>query len=328
MVASLAASVLCVVTARRTVRVERAWRLAMAIGMLGLFVGTTGSTIDKVVSPIPSDGPSLADIGLFSLPIAALFALSCFARAPEGQRRHAPAVLVLDCLAVIASLLVVISLTGFGRAFSVNAAGSFAYVSQIAYLGLNFALIVVVPTLWLARRVSRFLRLQLALLGLGLLILAASNCLYIYGTVTGSPETDFSRFGYILGPIVIMMAASTTAAGATASSATAVLLRRALMTLPYFVVAFAGVVVAFSFIIRHELDPAALTLGWFISIVVLARQVFILREDNARLNDLTAAQFELIYLAEHDPLTGIANRSCFDRHLAQALSASKNAVNR
>ena len=76
MVASLAASVLCVVTARRTVRVERAWRLAMAIGMLGLFVGTDAvSTIDKVVSPIPSGSPSVADIGLFSLPIAALFAI-------------------------------------------------------------------------------------------------------------------------------------------------------------------------------------------------------------------------------------------------------------
>jgi diguanylate cyclase (GGDEF)-like protein len=94
--------------------------------------------------------------------------------------------------------------------------------------------------------------------------------------------------------------------------------------MPYFVVAFAGVVVAFSFIIRHELNPTALALGWFVSMVVLARQVFILKEDNDRLNDLTAAQLQLIYRAEHDTLTGIANRSCFDRHLAQALSASQN----
>ena len=55
----------------------------MAIGMLGLFVGTTGSTMDKVVSPIPSDSQYQgADIKLFSLPIAALLGCcSCFAHA-------------------------------------------------------------------------------------------------------------------------------------------------------------------------------------------------------------------------------------------------------
>jgi diguanylate cyclase (GGDEF)-like protein len=121
-----------------------------------------------------------------------------------------------------------------------------------------------------------------------------------------------------------MMAASTTASSATTSATTAVFLRRALMSLPYCVVAVAVAAVAFGFVIRKELDPMALTLGWSISIVVLARQLFILREDRAKLDELASAQAGLVYLAEHDPLTGVANRSYFDRHLAQALQANKH----
>ena len=109
-----------------------------------------------------------------------------------------------------------------------------------------------------------------------------------------------------------------------ASATTAVFLRRALMSLPYVAVAVAVAAVAFGFVIKKELDPMALTLGWSISIVVLARQVFILRQDRAKLDELASTQSGLVYLAEHDPLTGVANRSYFDRHLAQALQANKH----
>jgi diguanylate cyclase len=324
LIASLTAAGICWRTARQTMGTERAWRLGMATGMGGWFAATAFWTIYQNIFHTQLSSPSLADIGFFSLPISALFALACFAREPRSERRHVRVVLLLDCVAVIGSLLVVIWLTDAGEMFSANAGWNLAHGLAIAHLALNFVLVVFVLMLWLARRVSESLRVQLALLGLGLLILAVSNFLYMYPGATGSHETDFSRFGYIVGPVVIMMAASTTASSATTSATTAVFLRRALMSLPYCVVAVAVAAVAFGFVIRKELDPMALTLGWSISIVVLARQVFILREDRAKLDELASAQAGLVYLAEHDPLTGVANRSYFDRYLAQALQANKH----
>ncbi len=84
LIASLTAAGICWRTAHQTIGTERAWRLGMATGMGGWFAATSFWTIHQQVFQTRLSSPSLADIGFFSLPIAALFALALHcARAPR-----------------------------------------------------------------------------------------------------------------------------------------------------------------------------------------------------------------------------------------------------
>ena len=101
LIASLTAAGICWRTARQTMGTERAWRLGMATGMGGWFAATAFWTIHQNIFHTQLSSPSLADIGFFSLPISALFALACVAREPRSKRRHVRVVLLLDYVAVI-----------------------------------------------------------------------------------------------------------------------------------------------------------------------------------------------------------------------------------
>jgi diguanylate cyclase (GGDEF)-like protein len=331
--AGIAAAVLCLGRAGRSEGPERTWRLLMGVGMAGWSVGQAfwsyGQIFDKTA--LPSPGP--ADIGYLTMPVFALPALLALAAAhpipTEGAgRKRAWAVFVLDGMIVVSSLFVVTWATALGAVVHGEAPDRVAFLVALAYPSTDLALVVIVLLLAVTRWVPQPLRPQLWLLGSGLVGLSASDSIFAYVVSTGRETMPpVTNAGFIAGPLLIAIAAlvrSDPAPDAVGSARADRRVERAHLFLPYALVVLMTVTVLVQYLLGGEIDRVE---RWAVGIVVgmvLLRQVVTLVENQALLERLQATQAELAYRAQHDPLTGLANRDLFNDRLSGAMDRHRH----
>jgi diguanylate cyclase (GGDEF)-like protein len=91
------------------------------------------------------------------------------------------------------------------------------------------------------------------------------------------------------------------------------------MVLPYVPVTI-GLVVTVSLVIRDgSLDPVLYLLGVAVMVLVIARQFLALRDNSVLTRELLGREQQLAYLAFHDSLTGLANRTLFYDRVGHAV---------
>ncbi len=320
--AGLSAALACAFTARRRTGVDRRWRVLMAIALGGWSAGQAIWSWYQIFADTPLPSPSLADVGYFTLPVFAFAALLVLAKegqaggAPERVRRRSHWVLVLDGLVVVGSLFIVTWSTALGATVRAGAPNPFAFAVAIGYPLTDLILVVIVVLLLAAYRGRRP---QLVPLGLGLVGISVSDSIYAYVVASGeSTMAPIFNTGFVAGPALIAVAAFAQAPVRHRDSGR---YARAgewpYLLAPYLPVLAAGGVVLGQTIKLGAPLPVSVYVGMLVVVLVVIRQTIALRDNAELLRQVVDAQDRLTYLAFHDPLTGLANRTCFLDRLAE-----------
>lgn len=328
-----AAAVLCWVVARRTSGVERTWRYLMALGMGGWTVGQAFWSWYQIFSETPLPSPSVADVGYLTMPVFALPALLAFDAAPPTRhaaeaRAYDRAIFFLDGAIVVGSLFALTWATTLGAVVHAGSPNAPAFAVAIAYPLTDLVLVAIVVLLIATRRAPRPLRLQLWLLGSGLVAISASDSIFAYLVSSGADEMPpLTNAGFIAGPLLIAVAALTTADSHPVPKHARRLttMDRAHLLLPYMLVGVTGSVVAVQSALDDGIDAIETVLIWIVLILVLTRQVVTLLENAALLERLAVSQAELTHQAFHDHLTGVANRALLGDRLREAIERQRRS---
>jgi diguanylate cyclase (GGDEF)-like protein len=328
LIAGLLACGLCLWTAQRVRGPERHWRVLMGIGFAGWSIGQAFWSYYQIFSDTGLPSPSAADIGYLTMPVFALPALLSLAvqqRSPTAAsgRRRAWLVFTLDGLLVVGSLFILTWSTALGSVVHNGAPSTGEFVVAIAYPATDLALVVMVVLLAVTRWVPERLHLQLWLLGAGLVGISASDSIFAYLVSSGADvQPPATNAGFIAGPLLVAIAAlamdGPTRPDRRRQSERVV--DRAYLFLPYALVALTGAVLVGQSFFGVEIDAVEAWVAGLVFALVLARQMVTLVENNALLERVSAAQTELAFRAQHDPLTGLANRTLFAERLVSAMS--------
>jgi len=330
--AGLLACVLCLWTARNVEGPERHWRVLMGLGMGGWTIGQAFWSYYQIFTDDLLPSPSMADVGYLTMPVFALPALLSLAvreKSPTaaGGRRRAWVVFTLDGLLVVGSLFILTWSTALGSVVQKGAPTTGAFTVAIAYPVTDLCLVVIVVLLAVTRWVPQRYHLQLWLLGSGLVAISASDSVFAYLVSSDAKlQPPATNAGFILGPLLIALAA-TAVAGPPApvrSARAERLINRAYLFLPYILVGLTSAVLLGQSAFDAEIDTVEAWVAWIVIALVLARQMVTLVENNALLERVQAAQTELAFRAQHDPLTGLANRTLFGERLIDAMARHRN----
>jgi diguanylate cyclase (GGDEF)-like protein len=220
--AGIAAAAACLVVAQRVQGVERRWRRSMGLGMVGWSIGQSFWSYYQIFSDTPLPSPSWADVGYLMMPVGALPALLALAveprpETPDGFRRQESMVFSLDGLIIVGSLFILTWSTALGAVVDAGAPDRPAFGVAIAYPITDLMLVAIVVLFAVTRRVPPPYRLQLGVLGLGLVAISLSDSIFAYLVSSGADEMPpATNFGFIAGPLLIAVAALITADGAAA----------------------------------------------------------------------------------------------------------------
>jgi signal transduction histidine kinase len=233
----------CWITAGRYDGGQRWWRIWMGAAACGWAIGQVIWTWLQLYRGVGLPTPSLADAGYLTLPVFVLPALAAAVR--DGTATGVPrrAVTILDGLVIVGALFVLSWGTVLGPVARDGAAGPLAYAVAIAYPASDLLLTVIVVLLLVAAA-TPVNRVQLALLGSGLLALSLSDGVFAYRVSTGAdgmpPVADA---GFIAGFALVGLAALTPP-GETPAPAVRAEVRWGHLLLPYIpVIAMAALVV-------------------------------------------------------------------------------------
>ncbi|HEX6569499.1 MAG TPA: GGDEF domain-containing protein [Acidimicrobiales bacterium] len=324
--AGLLAATLCWWSARRLDGIERRWRLLMAVGMFGWSVGQAFWSYYQIFSDTPLPSPSVADVGYLMMPVFALPALLAFEVKPSRETvpvlRPGRIGILLDGAIVVGALFILTWATALGAVVRTETPDAASFAVAIAYPLTDLILVAIVGLLVVTRRVPAHLRQQLSLLGWGVVAISVSDSIFAYLVSSGAEEMPpLTNVGFIAGPLLIAVAAVTTSERSPAARhmRRRVSIDRAHLLLPHALVALTGSVITVQMAVGTKIDPVEAVGTWVVVIIVLVRQVIAMVENATLLERLSAAQAELTYRADHDPLTGLANRALFDTRLDQAI---------
>jgi len=317
------------VTGSRARGLERRWRLLVAAGMTSWGTGqAVWTTYRATGTAIPS--PSLADVGYLGLFVFMLPALLVVAAEHSGAGQTHPdkvessrsrAVLVLDGLVVVGSLLTLAWSTALGAAVRAGAPSPVAFAVAVAYPITDLVLVVILLLLATVQRVRW--RPSLLALGLGLIALAVSDSFFTWLVSNGAEQIHpLFDIGFVAAPVLITLAALAPAPDPDAGrlhrsgiSASAHLL------IPYLPLVTVGLVVVVKTVAGADSDRLQTYVGILVVGLVVIRQLVTLRENLALLQQVREAQRQLAHQAFHDPLTGLANRLLFGDRLTRAVAA-------
>ncbi|MEU4804418.1 GGDEF domain-containing protein [Actinosynnema sp. NPDC023587] len=327
----LFATAACWWTARATRGPDRAWRVVMGFGMLGWSVGQSLWTWYQLVEERAVPSPSPADAGYLSIvPFAfvALLVIGSHRRSEnpdallDRRSRSARLVLLLDGLIVVGSLFLLTWTTSLGGLVQAGNPSTAAFLVAIAYPLTDLVLLVIVVVLSADRKVV--LRPQLRLLGLGLVGLAASDSAFAYLVSIQAPEVPpLANAGFVVGPVLIALAALVPPAHHTAPSRTARSWQWAYLLMPYVPLLVSSVLVLRRTLIGDlaPLDGVEIACGFTVFVAVILRQLTTIVDNTTLAALLRESEHVLAHQAQHDPLTGLANRALFERRLDQAMAA-------
>ncbi|CAM3027303.1 GGDEF domain-containing protein [Skermania piniformis] len=325
--AGLFGTLACWWSARGLSGVQRNWRLSMGVGTAGWTVGMSLWAWFQLVEEDPLPSPSIADLGFFVLPVMALLALLLLTgdspRRAQIGARHVWVVSVLDALVVVGVFFMVAWGTSLGAVVAAGGPTPLAFSVALGYPVSDLVLVVMVVVLASTRRVDRRIRPQLLLLGLGLVSISFSDSIFAYLVANGAESMPhLANLGFVAGPAMIGLAATS---GRSMHHSHPALGERPALVLPYALFAVAISLLAVRMITSADsVDPVLVGVSWAVGLLLMVRQALTVTENAALLGDITAAQAELAYRADHDPLTGLANRSLLYRNLTGAVAALRH----
>ena len=152
-------------------------------------------------------------MGFFALPVLALPALLTLTgvsplRAAIGSR-HLWAIWMIDSLVVVCSLFVITWMTALGAVVRAGAPTPLGFVIAVGYPVLDYLGITMLALLWVTGRVPPQLRVQLGLLGSGIVAVALSDSVFAYLVSSGAQEMPtITDAGFVAGPALIALAAA------------------------------------------------------------------------------------------------------------------------
>jgi len=240
-------------------------------------------------------------------------------RAAIGSR-HLWAIWLIDSLVVVCSLFVITWMTALGAVVRAGAPTVWGFAIAVGYPVLDYLGITVLALVWVTGRVPPPLRVQVALLGSGIVAVALSDSVFAYLVSSGAQEMPtITDAGFIAGPVLIALAAAARrGSGRAEDPRRTAAIERATLVLPYLLVGGIWTLITVQLVVMAEVGPIELVTGWVALVLVLVRQVLTLLENNALVAQISQAQAELTHQAQHDPLTGLANRALFDTRLRRA----------
>jgi diguanylate cyclase (GGDEF)-like protein len=320
----LAATVACLWSARRRSGPDQTWRLLMALAMGGWSAGQAIWSWYQVFGDTELPSPSLADIGYFMLPVFAFLALLVLAKESEAGevRRRSHWVFALDGLVVVGSLFIVTWSTALGATVRAGAPTPMAFAVAIGYPVTDLILVVMVILLVATYRGRRP---QLVLLGLGLIGISVSDSIFAYLVASGAPQmSPILNTGFVAGPALIAVAAlAQVPVRHRDGSRYGRVGEWPYLLAPYLPVLAAGGLVLGKTISTGSPGATTVYVGMLIGALVVIRQTIALRDNAVLLRQVVDAQDRLTYLAFHDPLTGLANRTYFHDRLAAAVAQGR-----
>jgi len=290
-------------------RQQQAW-LLMTIGLTVWALAEVVVTYNRYwrgsVQPFY---PSATYVGFLLFPLAACLAMLVF---PVGYPGGARFRMVLDGAIVAASLFVVAWVAVLRETYAATGVESAAARWSLAYPASE-VMTVTVAVLVLARAHSRW-RITIFLLTLGLTLIAASGCAYVYMLASNTYAFESPLgLGWPAGLVIVGIAALTCpkaesyAAPAPSASPTVSFS----VWLPYIPLAIAGGLEFVAFRNSVKTDPAFAVVPWLV-IAVLARQFLVVAENRRLLHRASDR-------ALRDPLTNLANRALFHDRLEHAI---------
>jgi diguanylate cyclase len=292
--------------ARRSGRGRRriAWAL-LAIAVGGWAVGSALWIYYEAVHVAPF--PSPADAAYLLFPVAACLGLAMY---PIGYSGHSRMRLAIDGFIIAAALFQVSWVAILQGMYEAGRSGRFAMGLSLAYPVGD--LVVIMVALLVLARARTGQRRTLALLTLGVILMAVSDSAFVYlNAHNGYRAGSVADVGWIVGLMVIGIAALLAQRTREPDVSQLRPPSRIAMTLPFWPTAVAIAVCAP--ICLRTPGMGALFLSSVLLVgALMARQHFVVGE-NRTLLEIVADQ------SMRDPLTGLANRALFNDRLAHAM---------
>ncbi len=323
LLAAVAAAAGCLAAARSSRAQRRAAWGWLAAGCLSWATGQTVWSFYEVVLHREAPFPSPADVGFLLFPVLAGVGLVRWLGTQHDQL-VARSRDVLDGAILAGSLLVVSWVTTLGSVLQSDTSSWAPFVLSLSYPAGDLVLATLV-LLALARAGSAE-RATLLALALGLGALATADSAYVYLVGTGAyTSADLTAGGWVLGFGWVAAAGVGAAAQAGTSTGPVDLLRagtrRSLLQvlLPYLALLVATGALGASLVTGGSDTASGLVLVLALVVVVVARQLLELLDNQRLLTALAQAHDALETQTLHDSLTGLANRTLFAGRLEEAL---------
>lgn len=325
--AGAGATWLCLWTSRLYTGLQRSWRLLVAVGMGAWTAGALLWVLHRHFEERPRPAPVPAEFGHIVFTGLVMAALLLFvresSRAAEGSsEQHVRVVSLLDSMVVVGSLFTLSWSTALGSVIREDVTSTYAHAIALTHPITDLIVVSTVGLLFLTRRVRDRYLPQLCFLGLGATVMAVSDSALAFRVSVGQYElSPVGDLIFVVGPVLIGFGAMISAGGATKGWVPGIKARmeRAHLLMPYAFVVLTGAVVLGRAVGGGGMDVIGTSLVWLVVVLVLVRQIVILLENKALLEQLSTAQTELSYRAHHDPLTGLANRTLLGLRLAEAM---------
>src|SRR5579859_3015008 len=285
---------------RSSGRMRLSW-LALAVGLGAATAGEALWSYYEIVLRHTNPFPSLADVGFLIQPVGAIVALALFpSRDGLGARRRH----LFDGMMVGTALMVISWSTALGVAVHTNGVTPFAFGVALAYpVGDLVVITMVVLTLG---RVTVH-RLQLGLLGAGMVLIAVGDSGYTYLNSIGYSQTDVLTVSWLIGFALLALAPLAPTRAEPSGEPIELSESRGRRTiLPYLPLALAAVVLGGRRLSGAPLDGVTQVLIVVIVGLILIRQFATLRDNHSLVAQLRGAQAELVDTARQAGMAEIA----------------------
>jgi diguanylate cyclase len=293
-----------------------AWAL-LSVGALSWALGELTWSWLAIVEGQADPFPSLADaFYLGGVPIAAVGILIL---RPSSDSLRSRFRAIVDGVLVAVSILAVSWVTVLGAVWTGGGTSPLSLGLSIAYPAGDVLLLSMLVVL--AMKVPPGGRLPVILLiaGVGVTALSDSSFTYLSAATTYG-GTNLIDAGYWAGYLLIGLAGMRAAITPIVPGATPLPSGRISLVLPYIPI-LAALVLALVAEYEHRLDPFLLSCVSVVVAGVLLRQFLALSDNVELIRNLASREDELRYQADHDALTGLANRGCLLRALEAQLAA-------
>ena len=321
LVLALAASAGCGAAAlRHRGHLRWAWWL-ISLGALSWAAGegiwSWLSIIDREAVPFPSVADAFY---LGGVPIAAAGILLL---RPASDSIRSRLRTILDGVLIAVSLLAVSWVTVLGAVWTAGGTTAFSLALSLAYPAGDVLLLSMLVMLAMKVPPGGRSTVVLLVVGVGVTAISDSGFAYLSAATTYS-GTNVIDVGYWAGYLLIGLAGLSAAINPIRPRATAPSRSRLPLVLPYFPI-LAALVLALIAEYEHRLDPFLLSCVTIIVAAVLLRQFLALSDNLELVRSLATREDELRHQADHDALTGLANRGCLLRMLAAQLGTDSPA---
>lgn len=300
----------------RTGRGRSADRTAWQLLCVALLLWGAGEVIWGTQEVVLHDAvpfPSIADAAYLGAVPFAVASLLAFARG-SGARFHLRA--LLDGCLVGASLLFITWAMVLGPLWRAQGGSPWAHVVNVAYpvTDLVLAVLALVIVRWGNTSARSSLRVVVA----ALLVMAVADTCFTWLTTNGTYAST-NPISMLWPAAYLLLASSTRFHGRGTRRERPLAESAGSVLTPYVPVLGAIAVGAPRFVAGHPLGPFLTANGLGLVALLLVRQAITALDLGAAVSTLQAREAELARLALEDPLTGLANRTCFTARLEAAV---------